>query len=79
MLADNQSVRGYYFGCERTRLTSNAAMDIEGANEMVLRKSKKSNRVQKRGRTRLGSSTVFPVYKKGKRIGGAVKKRGKKR
>lgn len=47
-------------------------MDIDEATGSTLAKasrSKSSGRIQKRGRNKARASTVFPVYKKGKRIG----------
>ena len=65
-------------GCIDSRLTRlyATAMDIDATGDIAQRgSSKKSGRIQKRGRQKAKSSMVFPVYKKGRRVMPRAKQR----
>ena len=60
-----------------SRLTIyHTAMEIDEVTGAAgTQQSKKSNRIQKRGRHKAKATMVFPVYKKGRRVGPRIKPR----
>lgn len=60
-------------------LTSTTVMEVDdgevAAASTTALVAKGVSRIQKRGRGKASSSMVFPVYKKGKRVGGGKKQR----